>query len=289
MREGLTDDSEKRALRGLLCGAGAVVIFSFTGLIVKYTSPTLTHWEVLFYRSAVSTLALLPGVFKQKPFLGHRKAWLVLRGFLGFISLSASFYTLQNLPLVNAVLIFQFAPLFVIPLAALLLKEPTPMLDVILVILGLAGVALVIQPTRGIIAPASFVGLGAAFVAAVNFVQMRVLGRTERTSVIVFYLNAFTTVCAVPFLIGKIHPLSLPLALMLLLNAAASLIGHWLMTKAFTYQKAQKIAILNFAGVPLAALWGFVFWSEVPGLLTVVGGLIALGAVTAIQIRKQKR
>ena len=161
-------------------------------------------------------------------------------------------------------------------------------MDLLFVVIGLAGVALVIRPTRGIIAPASIVGLGAAFIAAVNFIQMRALGRTERTSVIVFYLNAFTTVGCIPFLIGHWHHISLPVGLLLILNGLAAFVGHWLMTRAYYYQKAQKIAILNFTGVPLAALWGFLFWSEVPGLLTVIGGFVALGAVVTIQLRRNQ-
>ena len=276
-------------LKGFLFGLASALLFSLTGIIIKYVLSSVSHWEVVFYRSLVSCFVILPGILRQKPRLGHRKPLLIVRGLVGFVGISGSFYTLGQIPLVTATLLFQVAPLFVVPLSALLIREKASLLEIVFVLVGFGGVALVVRPTDAVASVPSLIGLGAAFTAAFSFILTRELGKTERSSVIVFYFNAFNTVLSIPFLIGGFHALTLSLALLLLANGLLGVLAHWFMAQAYRYEKAHRIATLNFVNVPLSAVWGLLIWREIIDAMTVIGGLLALGSVLFIQLRRSRK
>jgi len=50
-----------------------------------------------------------------------------------------------------------------------------------------------------------------------------------------------------------------------------------LYTRAYGMAPAANIAPINYFAVPLAALWGWVFWHQVPDGWSVIGGILVVG------------
>jgi drug/metabolite transporter (DMT)-like permease len=273
--------------RAFLLALGSVILFSSTGPLVKFAQTAVTHWQVIFIRSAFATVLLLPSVLKRRPFLGHRKGLLLVRGILGTVGLASTFYAIGKMPLVDAILIFQTAPVFVIPFSYLLLKEKPTLVELLLLVISLAGIALVVKPTRGILALPAFIGLGGAICAGFVFTLLRVLGRTERVSVNTLYFTVFGMIGTAPQSLGTIGQIPTVIWLTLAGMSILFTVGNVMLNLAYRMEKANRVALLNFVQVPLSALWGFLFFSEVPDMLTVVGGILVVGSILFLQTRKR--
>jgi drug/metabolite transporter (DMT)-like permease len=273
--------------RAFLLALGSVILFSSTGPLVKFAQTTITHWQVIFFRSAFATLLLLPSVLKRKPYLGNRKGLLLVRGFLGFVGLASTFYAIGKLPLVDAILIFQTAPIFVIPFSLILLKEKPTAMELVLLIVSLIGIGLVVKPTRGILALPAFIGLGGAICAGFVFTLLRELGRTERASVNTLYFTFFGMLGTAPQSLRNLGQIPLGIWLTLIGMAILFTVGNIMLNTAYRMEKANRVALLNFVQVPLSVLWGFLFFDEVPDAMTAAGGVLVVGSIILLQTRKR--
>jgi drug/metabolite transporter (DMT)-like permease len=273
----------RSSLKAFLLAIGAVFLFSITGSLAKWAQESLTHWQVIFLRSVVATGLILPAVFSKRPFLGRRRGLLLVRGVFGFIGLGATFYSIGRLALVDAILIFQTAPIFVVPISALYLKEHPNRLEIVLMLLGLLGVALVVKPTRGLAAMPALIGVGGAISTGFVFVLIRELGRTERSSVIVIYFTAAGIIGAAPLSVANLGDVGLVVWAGIVIMGILFTFGNWIMNIAYRLERANRVAMLNFAQVPFATLWGWLFWQEVPDALTLAGAVLIAGSILTLQ------
>ena len=63
---------------------------------------------------------------------------------------------------------------------------------------------------------------------------------------------------------------------------AGAALGQFGVTAAYRYAEPRSIAVYDYTNVVFTALFGFVFFSQVPDALSVVGFLIILLAACAI-------
>ena len=279
----------QNSYKGLVSGLSSVLIFHLMTLLVKLAEQSVDHWMVIFVRSFFAIAIMLPLVLRSKPYLGKRKGLLVIRGIAGFFSISCGFYTLGHLPLLDATVLFQLAPLFVLPLSAFLLNERARPMEMILMIVGFLGILLIAKPTHGVFSFPALVGIAGSVCTAVVFIIIRELRHTDRSSVNVMYFGIVSLAGSTPNSILNLHELSLFLLLIIGITGIFASLAQWLMSTAYQYERANRIAMLNFVGVPLAALFGYLFWNERPDALTIMGGAIAIGAVIAIQVLKERK
>ena len=276
-------------LRAIVMAVSSVLLFSIMAALVKYAQQSLPSQQVVFWRSMVGALILLPLVLRERPWLGCNRKLLVLRGCVGFLGLSGTYYAISRLSLVDAILIFQATPIFVMPLSAFFLKERIRPVEWVFTLSGLAGVALVIKPTGAISVVPALIGLGGAFFAAAAYVTVRALGRSERTSVIVFYYSLAATLGTTPGLVvDPVWP-ALPVALALVGIAMVSTLAQGLMTIAYRLATARKVVIINYLGVPLAAAWGFFIWGEMPDRWTIIGTVLVIISLVLMELVRDRQ
>ena len=129
----------------------------------------------------------------------HNLKGHLLRSIIGATGMILGFSALSYLPLTEAVAIGYAAPLIVVVLAALLLRETVRAYRWTAVGVGFLGVLIMLSPRLGAgdLAEGASVGalfaIGAAFCTAGATIQVRRLTATERTGAIVFYFTAVTT------------------------------------------------------------------------------------------------
>ena len=176
---------------GLILAFLSVFFFSLMNVAVKYTAGYLSTYQVVFARSLLMTLFLLPAVFKIRPPLGRRRGLLFLRGFLGFIALLCNFYSVHNMPLADASLIFQAVPLTVLPISFLLLKERYTLKQWGCFFLGLGGVALVLYEdiSASLNYLPALIALLGAILSGLAYTLVRLLARSEENNMIITERN----------------------------------------------------------------------------------------------------
>ena len=61
------------------------------------------------------------------------------------------------------------------------------------------------------------------------------------------------------------------------------------MTRAYSTTQASVIAPFEYASLPISILWGFLFWREVPTLMTLAGAALTLASGMYLLVQDQKK
>jgi len=137
-------------LRGALLMAASMAFFTMNDVFVKLLSGDLYLFQIIFLRGILTT-TLLIGVafaFRQVTFHVPRGDWAPLAGRTICEIGAAVFFlaALVNMPIANATAILAALPLSVTLAAAVFLKEPLGWRRMSAVLVGFAGVMLIVQP-----------------------------------------------------------------------------------------------------------------------------------------------
>jgi drug/metabolite transporter (DMT)-like permease len=167
--------------------------------------------EMIFYRNAgalpivAAWVTLSPGwraVIPRAP-IAH-----LSRSALGFTAMLLSFGTLSLLPLGEATALTYAAPILSTILSALLLREGVGIHRWSAVVIGFAGVLLVVHPNGEALPLLGIaVGICAAFGQAAVMITVRQISRTETTASIVFWFTMLTMIAGAAMLpfFGRTH------------------------------------------------------------------------------------
>jgi len=276
------------ALHGILLRLAAIFCFALMSATMKWAGEEgASLVELIFFRSAVGLpvtlawLALGPGLGSVAT---RRPAAHIFRSLLGMLSLTMLYQGLLLLPIADAVAIGFSSPAFATLLSALVLHERVGPYRWMAVAVGFLGVLIVAQPS-GTNLPAAGIGfaLAGALSSAVATITIREMSRNEHHGAIVFWFFASSTVVsgvAMLFTAASHTPLVWAL---LLAGGVTGAAAQLLMTRALQVAPVSVVAPFDYTQIIWAALLGWLIWSSLPGLSTMMGAslIIASGLVTA--------
>ncbi|MCG7407005.1 DMT family transporter [Paenibacillus sp. ACRRX] len=263
-------------------------VFSVMNALVKEVSFTIPAAEIAFFRGLIGTVLVLVIMHRQRiSFSRTGIPMLAVRGLMGGMYMLTFFYTLSHLPLTDASILAQLAPIFVMILSALLLKEQIRGKSALLLLVVLVGAAILIQPnTYASYSVFAIVGLLSAFFSAAASISIRYLSQKHSAYEIVFYFTATSTIVAIPFLTNHFVMPDVRDSVYLLLIGVVSLIGQLFLTKAFTHENAIVVQVISYFGLMLNALFGFLFWEEIPNITTIIGGILIVAGCVGLSMFK---
>lgn len=276
-------------VRGALLVSSAALMFASMGVMVRMVSVSLPTEEVVFFRNLFGLLVLLPVLTRNRfaVSLKSRQPWLhLVRSLFGLAAMYCFFYALSTLPLADAVLLNFTAPLFIPFIAWFWLQERVARPVVLAILIGFAGVLVVLRPGSGLYSVAALVGLASGAFAAVAMVSLRRMAFSEPAlRVLVYYGVICTTVSAVPLLWSWQTP-GLKTLLQLACAGLFATTGQYLLTRGYGYAPAAQIGPFTYTSVIFAALYGWLFWKEIPDWMSATGTvLIIIAGVLAVRSR----
>ncbi len=277
------DDLRKGAALMVLSSA----FFAGMSLTVKLASRSLGNADVVFYRNAFGLLALLPWTVRLGP-RGLRTSHFgehLVRGLAGLAAMYCFFFALARLRLAEAVLLNYSLPLFMPFVEKAWLGEQAPPRVWRALVVGFAGLLLILRPGLGLFNPYALFGVASAILAAVAQVGIRRLTRTEPAARIVFYFAALATlVSALPLLVTRRVPEPWLWGVLLAMGVLATL-AQLSLTRAYAHAPAAQVGPFIYSSVVFAGLIDGLFWGEWPDALFLTGatlvcaaGVLALGA-----------
>ncbi|MFC2967052.1 DMT family transporter [Acidimangrovimonas pyrenivorans] len=239
--------------------------------------------QVIFWRSAVALLpiglyAAWRGGFSA---LATRRPGLhVARGVLGALAMGCYFFALTRLSVANAQALSFLAPLFSLPLAALLLGERLGRRVLLAALLGFGGILAMLWhalslPGGGALAGV-LAGLGFAAVMGVLRVHIRAMTVTEPAVAIVFWFALATTLLGLataPF--GWSVPAARDMAALVGTGLVGG-IGAIAMTESAARAPVALLAPFDYSALGWALLIDAAIFGTVPG----ANGGIGLAAIT---------
>ena len=264
----------------------ATLLFATMGVCVKLASAYYGAGEIVMYRGLVGTLFLFAMTrvkgLSLKTSVPAMHFW---RSLSGVIALSLWFFAISKLPLATAMTLNYMSSvwmaLFLIGGAVALGTARVDGRMVLTVLLGFAGVALVLRPTierqqlwHGLM------GLLSGLFAAMAYLQVTALGRAgEPEYRVVFYFSlGGVAVGGLSLLWTGMHGhspggIALLLAVGLLATAA-----QLLMTRAYSTGATLVNASLQYLGIAWSFAYGVLLFGDKVTALAIAGMLLIAGA-----------
>lgn len=274
---------------GVILAILSSLVFSIMNALVKAVSLSIPSAEVVFFRSIVGT-AIIYFMMRQSKVAFSTKGvpMLAVRGVLGALYLLAYFYTISKIPLADASILAHLSPFFAIILSAVFLKERMSQKVLFMLPLVMLGAVLLVRPfdysTYSIYA---FVGILSALFAAGAATSIRYLSKKHHSYEIVFYFLVTATLVSIPLMWNNfVVPTPLEFFFLVCIGVV-SLLGQIFLTKAFTHENVIVVEITRYIGIVFNAIWGFLFWAEVPDMLTILGGACIITACISLSRKKQ--
>jgi drug/metabolite transporter (DMT)-like permease len=265
-------------LRGVLSMLGAVLLFSVMDSCMKLLAPHYPAMQVTALRGLCSlplvcAWVLLGGGPRQ--LLRVRWSLHLLRGVLAVLMLAAFVFALKYMPLAEAYALFFIAPLLITALAVPLLGEQVGWRRWCAIAVGLAGTVVVLRPSgAGMVSIGGLAVLGAALAYAVSAIAVRVLGRSDSTQSMVFWLllmlSVFATAAAWPHWV----PLQRGHWIVLAVLGVTGALGQWGITEAFRRSPASVIAPLEYTALGWGLGLDWLLWDTRPDRTMLVGAAI---------------
>lgn len=243
--------------------------------------------EIVAVRSIVSGIISYADIKRKKiPLFGNNKTLLIARGTVGSFALVFVYYAVTTLPLAEATVLQYLHPVFTAILALFFLKEIIQRSTIVCIIISLLGLFVIIQPNlqldSGVHYPWLSIGAGVlgAFTSAIAYIIVKKLTKTDDSSVIIFYFPLVALPISIILLGSDFVMPSLAATGLLILVGIFTQVGQVGLTKALHCADANKATAYAYVQVLFSVLIGWVYFSEVPMLTTIIGGgLIMVGAL----------
>ncbi len=276
--------------KGPLILVAAMLCYSAMSALVRVAGPIVPSVEVVFFRAIVGLpflywLARRNGV----ALTGQRKGLLIWRGVFGTLAVICFFHALMGIPVANALLLNQTSAVFILPLAVVFLGERVSWAHALFVVLALLGVALIVKPSTDAIEIHALFALGSAVLAAVALTMVRKLTATESSLTIVFWFSSIIALITLPMMIPVFVWPSPKMWAVLIGMSLLGTFGQVLMTLAYRYSEAGKLAVIGSMGAVFGAGWDWLLWAHIPDLYTVLGGVLVITACAVIQTMRHKK
>ncbi len=258
----------------MCCGVLFLVALDVTArwLLERYSLTQFVFLRCVF--SVALLLLYASGSGRLGALRTQRVGWHAFRSALMAGSMLSFFHALRFIPLAD-IMIFAFAaPLIVTALSRPMLGEVVGPRRWAAVIIGFAGVLVVLRPGFGAVHPAAiYAVIGAAFYAGLGLTA-RKLSTTESTMSLSLYVFAAPLAIAGALCVpGWQSPGGLDWLMFLVCGAFGSL-GIVFINAAYQRAPVAMIVPFEYTALIWAAGAGFVFWGEVPDGFAWLGAAI---------------
>lgn len=264
---------------------GALLSFSLMAVSIRELSQGgLSIFEILAIRSGAVLIVVLILLLLRPELrasaLPRRMSLNLLRNVVHYASQFAWAVSLTVLPLAMVFALEFTMPAWTALLAVWLLSERMSKSRAGVVVLGLAGVLVILRPGLADINPAALLVLAAAFGYAITMITTKKLTATETTFGIVFWMAVIQFPLSLigsdlsAFVHFEAHNIVPAIAL-----GIGGVTSHYCLSNAFRAGDATLVVPLDFMRIPLIAVVGWAFYGEDLDVFVLIGALIIIAGV----------
>lgn len=279
-------------VRGALWMVASALGFTAMTTLIKYLGADYPAALQTFYRQLAGVVILAPLVMRdwRGAFRTTRPGILLFRSAAGTLAMIMGFYAYQKMPLADANALSFTRTLWLVPLAAFVLREPLGPVRIGAALVGFAGVLIMLRPGAHGIAfglPEA-TALGSAFLFALTITGMKVMTRDHSPFVLLVYAAVLGLAFSIPpalFVWRWPAPFDL---FLLSVMGVLGVITQGCYIKGMQIGDAAAMAPIDYTRLVFAAVAGFLLFREVPGVWTLVGAAIVVASTLYITWREQR-
>lgn len=254
----------------------------------KYLSNYVSTGLIVFVQYAVCLLTLIPWM-RKAGLSGMRTQHLwphLIRGLSGWLCFYTYFVAVKHIPLVEAALLRNTAPLCVPFIVYFLHRSGFTLAKTIGALTGFVGVILILHPEGTVVSLWHGVGFLSGVTLALSMVYTRELSTDEPANRILFYYFAISTVLSAPLAAVDLKPFPLHIVPLLGFVGISIFITMKLYTIAYSAAPTNTLAPFSYFGVIFAGLLGWLFWDQMPDSRSLIGmGIVVAGGVITLLAR----
>ncbi len=276
---------------GVLYMVGSVICFSIMDICVKW----LDYYpvgQVLFLRFFIGFIPIFFIIPKEKLssfYKTSRPGLHAFRAITGALAIIALFVGLRELPLADVVSLTFGGPIFVTVASIFFLSEKVGIKRWSAVFLGFIGMLLIVQP--------AFIDLNFYYLTPIIFciffacvaISVRSLSKTEANYTIAFYFTFLCTLLGLGsiFFVEWKLPSLIDFLIFIIMGLCGS-IANLFLTQSYRLAEASLVTPIKYLSLVFAIIFGFVIWSEIPKVLTLIGAALVIISSLIIFVRETK-
>ena len=277
------------SLLGILLITCGSLLFAWKDGIVKvtagYYSPVLIIWFQLCCMSAI-WLPILVYRHGWNQLIPRPLSWQIARGLSLVTGVGLFYWSVMQIPLADATAVSFVSPLVVVALAPIVLGEKTGFHRWSAVVIGFVGAIILLRPgfagdSLGYIA-AFGTGLCIGFFLTTN----RKLAHAGVPLASIVYPAYLGSIIISPFIPFNWTAPSFEDRWLIIGFVIISCIAQGMVIAAFRFSQASLIAPFSYVQIVGATLIGYLFFSDLPDLITWIGIIVIVGSGVYIAIRE---
>ncbi|MDB4069641.1 DMT family transporter [Candidatus Pelagibacter sp.] len=258
---------------------GILAYFSFS--ILDATQKTLILYHSVFQLLLVKYffvlfLSLVESKRKNNIYFYKSKSikLQIFRSLLSVIESGCFVLSFKYLSLADAHSVGSLAPVIVVALSAIFLKEKVSTKIWIAIFVGFIGVLIILRPTSSIFDPKALLPLLAAFGLGLYQVVTKKVSEYDTTETSLFYTSIIGIFVMSLLASNFWSPISSSSYILFLIIGVFFSLGIYLQIIALSMASASIIQPFHYTLIFWAIIFGYIFYNDIPDLLTIVGAVI---------------
>ena len=262
---------------GILFGIFAYLSFSILDTIQKTLIINHSVFQLLFVKYFFVLFLAFFVAKRKKNNLFYKSKDIKLQIFRSLLSVLESgcfVLSFKYLSLANAHSIGSLAPVIVVALSAIILKEKVSVKTWIAIFIGFVGVLIILRPTSSIFDPKGLIPLFAAFVLGLYQVITKKVSKYDSNETSLFFTSIIGLLVMSLLAFNFWRPIDNSLYPMFLGIGIFFSLGLYLQIIALSKARASIIQPFHYTLIFWAIIFGYIFYNDIPDMFTVIGAII---------------
>lgn len=272
---------------GILFGALAFFIFATSDVLQKYATINHTIFQIIFFRYLFLLIISFVESKRKNNHYFYKTNNIKLQLSRSLISVLETVFFVSSfkyLSLATVHSVASLAPVFVVILSMLILKEKIEKRLWFIIFFGFIGVIVILRPGFDIFDIKSLLPLGAGFFFGLYQVITKKASQYDSDETSLFYTSIFGLVIISFLILIYWHPFTLISYFLLPLIGLMMTLAHYSLIIGLARAPASKIQPFHFTLIFWAIVFGYLFYNDIPDIPTLFGAsIIALSGIFLIR------
>ncbi len=281
-------DNVKGALILMIAAFG----FALMAALIKLAGSRLPVTQILFVRQIGMVIMLLPVLVTHFPDVvrTQRIDLQLTRVLFALIAMLCGFTAIIHMPLAEATALGFAKSFFVTIFAVIVLKETVGVYRWSAVAIGFMGVLIMLRPGTESFSVYGLMAVIGAASAGFVMVIIRLLSRSDSpNTILMFQAVGVAIVMIVPAILNWVPPTPREWAILAAIGFV-SFFAQKANIYAFKFGEASMLASLDYVRLIYATLFGWLLFSQLPGVATWVGaGIIVLASIYTVHRESRRK
>jgi drug/metabolite transporter (DMT)-like permease len=269
----------------------SAITFTVMTMLIKFLGEDYSPALQTFYRQFAGLIVLLPVILPnpRQVFRTTRPGILLFRSGAGTVGMILAFYAYQKLPLADANALSFTRTLWLVPLAAFVLKERVGPRRVAATVVGFFGALLMLQPqAQGDAGWPAAAALASSLLFAFTVTGMKFMTRDHSTLTLMAWSAVLGFVLAIPPAMFSWRWPNLRDLVLLCGMGVLGTITQACYINGMSEGDAAAMAPIDYTRLVFAVILGYALFSDIPNTMTMLGAGIVMASTIYITLRESR-